>query len=364
MHIGEYVNGGVNTYINEVLKYQTKKDDTCQIYVYASKKKSDKVYNESTKINTVYYKYSRSMFHLVKMIFYFRKKIKILKPDIIHIHSTFAGFFVRCALFTIRSKSKVIYCSHGWSFLMDTSNFKKKIYIICEKILSLCTDKIINISIYEHNQACKVKLPTKKMLLINNGISEKKLDNNKKSNASIKMQSKKIKVLFVGRLDKQKGIDILLKFVMKYKNQNFHFYIIGNSVLDNQYIEFPSNTSYLGKIDNSYIDDYYQASDVVIIPSRWEGFGLVAIEAMKNKKAIIVSNRGALPELVNNDNGFVFDIDNIQSLENIFNNLEKKELQNKGANGYQYFIDNYTSNEMNKKIYRLYNKLLNREGYN
>lgn len=54
----------------------------------------------------------------------------------------------------------------------------------------------------------------------------------------------------------------------------------------------PDNVESIGWINHDEIDSYYSLFDAVIIPSRWEGFGLVAIEAMKNAKAIIVSNRG------------------------------------------------------------------------
>ena len=43
---------------------------------------------------------------------------------------------------------------------------------------------------------------------------------------------------------------------------------------------------------------YYAAADGLVVPSRWEGFGLVAIEAMRAGTAVIASDRGALPELV------------------------------------------------------------------
>ena len=80
------------------------------------------------------------------------------------------------------------------------------------------------------------------------------------------------------------------------------------------------------KIDAMYIKigEYYQSCDGVIMPSRWEAFGLVAVEAMKYKKPVIVSDCGALPELVKDGyNGYVFKMDDEDSLKLIIDKLEK-----------------------------------------
>lgn len=80
---------------------------------------------------------------------------------------------------------------------------------------------------------------------------------------------------------------------------------------------------------------------------------------MRNKKAIIASNKGALPELVkNNVNGYIFDISNLSTLEGIVNNLNKKTLKTLGENGYEVFEKNFTSDKMNRQIINLYREVL------
>ena len=84
--------------------------------------------------------------------------------------------------------------------------------------------------------------------------------------------------------------------------------------------------------------------DVVIMPSRWDGFGLVAIEAMRNSKPVIVSNRGALPELIkNNENGYIFDMDNLNSLILILSKLNKSDLKILGKNARKSFLKNFSA---------------------
>lgn len=169
----------------------------------------------------------------------------------------------------------------------------------------------------------------------------------------------KINLLFVGRFDEQKGIDILLNVFKDHEAQLQHInlILIGGFVLDRdkEEITIPKQVTYLGWKKTNVIDFYFAQVDGVIIPSRWEGFGLVAIEAMKNRKAVIASNRGALPEIIDDkQTGIIFDISNAKELLSCLMNLDKKKLRNMGIKGREKYINNYTANQMNKKILECY----------
>ena len=91
------------------------------------------------------------------------------------------------------------------------------------------------------------------------------------------------------------------------------------------------------------------------MPSRWEGVGLVAIEAMRNSKAVIVSNRGALPELIDNGiNGYVFDLDDNNSLRDILSTLNKDELEKMGLEGRKKYLEKFTDEIFVKNMWQIY----------
>lgn len=353
LHVGEYVNGGVATYLRTLLNGLKKYNDI-ENYLLVSDYKSQKNWENITK-KFFYYKYKRSIFNIFSAIKQIHEVIEKVNPDIIHVHSTWAGLFVRLPYLFRKRKAKIVYQSHGWAFLMDTSNYKKNIYALVERILSIPTDKIINISNYEQNQAIKYGLNKNKMIMIYNGVEDKI----NKSNLKLNWDGNKINLLFVGRLDRQKGLDLFLDVYEKMKLKNIHLYVIGTSVLDNN---LPKNTeyvTYLGWVDSKNIDEYYQACDVVIMPSRWEGFGLVAVEAMKNSKPVLVSNRGALPELVKeNKNGYIFQLENISILEMILKNLNKEYLVTLGKGARQIYKNNYTADIFVIKILNIYKNIL------
>ena len=218
-------------------------------------------------------------------------------------------------------------------------------------ILSIPTDKIINISNYEQNQAIKYGFNKNKMIMIYNGVEDKV----NKSNLKLNWDRNKINLLFDGRLDKQKGLDLFLDVYNKMEMDNIHLYVIGTSVLDSSLPKDTEYVTYLGWVDNKDIDVYYQACDAVIMPSRWEGFGLVAIEAMKNSKPVIVSNRGALPELIkNNKNGYIFDMDKLNSLITILSKLDKFNLNFLGKNARKIFLEDFLASRFVDNIYYLY----------
>lgn len=349
LHVGEYVNGGVATYLRTLLSGLQKYDDV-ENYLLISEYKSQQGWENITK-KVFYYKYKRSLSNVFLAIKQIHAVIEDVNPDIIHVHSTWAGLFVRLPYLFRKRKAKIIYQSHGWAFLMDTSNYKKNIYALVEKILSIPTDRIINISNYEQNQAVKYGLNKNKMVMIYNGVEDKI----NKSNLKLNWDENKINLLFVGRLDRQKGLDLFLDVYDKMKLENMHLYVIGTSVLDDNLPKSTKHVTYLGWVDNKNIDAYYQACDVVIIPSRWEGFGLVAIEAMRNLKPVIASNVGALPELIkNNINGYIFDIKNDKSLKEILLNTNKNALENLGKQARQIYLKKFTDSIFIKNIYKLY----------
>ena len=349
LHVGEYVNGGVATYLRTLLSGLQKYDDV-ENYLLISEYKSQQGWEDITK-KVFYYKYKRSISNIFSAIKQIHAVIKDVNPDIIHAHSTWAGLFVRLPYLFKKRKAKIIYQSHGWAFLMDTSNYKKNIYALVEKILSIPTDRIINISNYEQNQAVKCGLNKNKMVMIYNGVEDKV----NKSNLKLNWDENKINLLFVGRLDRQKGLDLFLDVYDKMKLENLHLYVIGTSVLDDNLPNSTKYVTYLGWVNNKDIDVYYQACDAVIMPSRWEGFGLVAIEAMKNSKAVIASNRGALPELIKEDfTGYIFNIDDEISLKNRLLNLDKEKINILGENGRNIYLQNFTYKIFVNKIYDLY----------
>lgn len=357
LHIGEYVVGGVATYLNELVAYQRRFFD---VYLMMSD------YNSASDFDLepdhiLRYEYRRHPKYFLQAMKHIRQAIKKIQPDIIHIHSSFAGMLARGLFFVFPQKASVFYCSHGWSFLMDTKPRLKRAYFMIEKILEFKTDFIINISRYELEQSVQLGMSPSKSRFVYSGLREKKSNPSFDANVPARWSSSDeegvIRLLFVGRYDRQKGLDVLLDVLAKHPELQdlLRLYVIGDSVLENNEWHFPDNVVRLGWVDNAAIDRYYQQCDAVIMPSRWEGLPLVAIEAMKNRKAVIASNRASLPELVSHElNGYIFDLDQPKELLDILIKLDKKTLAAMGEVGRGIYLERFSADRMNEEFVSLY----------
>lgn len=353
LHVGEYMKGGVATYAK--ILFSVDGDNDIENYMILSDYNSEHKWPlPADRIK--YYNYKRSIGRIIPAMCVIHQHINALQPDVIYCHSTWAGVLGRFPYFFCRKKVRIIYNAHGWSFNMDTPFWKKQIYALIERLLARVTDKIINVSKYEMNSAVAMGLPEAKMVMIYSGISPEKPVINKK----VKMPVDKVNLLFVGRFDPQKGVDFLLKIFHEYEKslQHIHLWIIGDNVVsDGKGIEKKNtdNITFLGWISHEEVPAYYEVCDAVIMPSRWEAFGLVAIEAMKYGKPVIVSNRGALPELVQDGmNGWVFNMGDKSDLVSVLQNVNTVKCNKLGQIGIDVYQKMFCLNNMLNKMACIY----------
>ena len=227
LHISESIKGGIATYLNELYHNKNFKHDFYFFIPNSHLKYLSTNILENAKIK-YFNREKRSIIFFIYFFIFIIKNIKKIKPDIIHIHSSFAGFFVRVYYLFLFKRPKIIYCSHGWSFLMETSQVKKNIFLIIEKILSLKTDIIINISDFDYKHSIYLGISKIKSIKIINNINPKIKQADKNILNRI---DNKINFLFIGRLDKQKGFDKLFDYF--YNNQQYILHVVGESVNSN-----------------------------------------------------------------------------------------------------------------------------------
>lgn len=143
-------------------------------------------------------------------------------------------------------------------------------------------------------------------------------------------------ILYVGRLEPEKGLSILIEAFrdLYEKDPSFKLLVVGAGRLT-RLIEEESkknqNVIYVGQIPHDQIGNYYAISDVVVIPSIVpEGHPLVVEEALLMKKPIIGFELGSLPEIIHNssEGELVKEIDS-KALANAIFSLRKRILLEK-----------------------------------
>ncbi len=154
---------------------------------------------------------------------------------------------------------------------------------------------------------------------------------------------KSFKVSYVNRLQFWKGFDLFHLLSKQFsKNGNIYFSAFGNdSQLNIGYTkdQVSKTIELKGFVNADELIDVYRKSQVIIVPSRFESFSNVALEAMGLGCIVIVSdNIGMAEHITHGLNGFVFQSDNYQSLEIVFNEImamEGTELERISFNAYQ-----------------------------
>lgn len=258
-----------------------------------------------------------------------RKIIKDYKPDILHAHDFKATFL--CALLKPEN-TKLISHVH-----IDKPQQKR---LTLESILYFFTsykvDKIIFVSSKILPNMFFNKAYKKKSMVIENVIDTKKIIELSQTYTV----EKKYDLIFLGRLTEAKNplefINIV-KEVSKIKS-DIRAIMIGDGGLKQDCISLISklnlddNIQMLNFMDNPY--PYLKASKTLIMPSKWEGFGLVAVEADIIGCKVLISDKLCLDESViknmivcENINEFVYQI------------LDNSELQNNSLNKGNHYTD-------------------------
>ena len=298
VHIVEAFGGGIFTFLQELV------NETCEEYeiVVAYAKREQTPNNFKNYFNKdVKFIEMKNLHRKINIIDDFKAFIEIKKiikqeqPDIIHLHSSKAGFIGRMAC--NGKKIKVFYNPHGFSFLkQDDSKLKRRIYLILEKIAAHRKCTIVGVSKGEYNEALKL---TSNAICINNGINieeMKKILVNKKTENDIK-------ICTIGRIGHQKNPEMFNEIAERFPNIPFTW--IGDGELREKLKA--KNITITGWKTREEALKLVNENDIFILPSLWEGLPMALLEAMYLKKKCLVSNvMGNRDVIENGKNGFIY----------------------------------------------------------
>lgn len=172
-------------------------------------------------------------------------------------------------------------------------------------------------------------------------------------------------VLFFGKLIEVKGVDILIKAMSL--NKNIKLIVVGDGREEEKLKNLKrdlelENVEFLGPIWGDDLNNYIKLARFVIVPSRWhENFPYVIIQSFAYGKPVIGSNRGGIPELLDNGkNGIIYDAENYTELARKISYLynDKHECMRLGINAKNYVDNYYNSKEFYKNLMKIYNRIL------
>lgn len=254
--------------------------------------------------------------------------VKKIKPDILHTH---LGGDIYGRLTGFMSKVPVIVSTEH-----NLNQQERKSATYLKALTSAWADMIFPVSEAVKNDALKrYHLTSHKLEVIYNGIDLNVFKPNSQTRRA-KDWNEKIIIGGLGRLTEQKGFKVLIDAVLKSKHKDYLVKIGGEGELKNNLQKQIDNlglTEHVFLVGQVEPVSFLNEIDIFVLPSLWEGLGLVALEAAALNKPIIASEVDGIKEIINQDNGWLFSTGNSSQLANqideLIENLNSQEVEKK-----------------------------------
>lgn len=357
--------GGAENHLLDLALYQKKNGhDVFVLYLKGNsywKKKFEEAHVKIFNLELIFY---GDPLPILKI----RSLLKKIKPDLIHAHMPPAEVYSYLSLAFCLSRPYFIISKHN-----DERFYNGPFSKVISKMIALKSKKIIAISnavnsyfsSVFNNESIQIKtihygLDT----TIYQSVSNPEILNFRKS-FSITPDH----ILFgtIARLASQKSLDTLLKAYALYKNQSTFpskLMIVGAGPLEDflKKISFDLGISQ-DVIWTGFRDDIpivMNSFDVFMLTSKYEGFGLVLLEAMAASKPIIATSVSAIPEIVvQNITGLLCKAGDIDAISSAMKRLEAKKLRLKiGTAGYLKVLKSFSLNKMFQETQSFYEEAL------
>lgn len=280
------------------------------------------------------------------------------KYDMVHVHTPVASFVTRYAL-RKEKNIKIIYTCHGFHFYKGGSILNWMLFYPIEKLAARWTDKLITINSEDLEVAKKFKLRSNGSVSKIHGVGIEKekyvVENFDKSEyrRKLNLENEDFVILVLAELNKNKNhiqlIKAMSKFKDKYPNIKALFAGVGplEEEIKSQIKDYglENNIQLLGWRND--VKELINSCDIVGLFSKREGLGKCLLEGMICGKAVIATNtRGPKELIVNDENGFLFEIDEheetIKSIEKIYKDksLKAKFEYNGKKKADRYLLEN------------------------
>ncbi len=288
--------------------------------------------------------------------------LRKIKPDIVHTHSSKTGFIGRITA-KLAGVKLVIHTLHGFSFHPFQPKVIRFFYQTLESFAAMFADYNVFVNQFEKDYAIhKLGFNSKKTLSIYNGI--KVYPKTKEYPFDLTFFNQPLKVVSVSRFSKQKNIiDTIqqaIEIVKSKSNVTFTFYGDGELFDDAQKLiesnVVPDKIFLPGWASN--IQETLLKYDVFLLNSLWEGLPISILEAMSVGLPVIASNIKGNNELINEDNGWLIDLQNPNSLNAIIKYILKNPeiLKEKGLQSVKKVTYIFKEELFINRYLELYNK--------
>lgn len=336
-----------------------------------SKEKAIDFQKKMQKSGITYYQidFSRNVFNLCQNIKAYIQLADILKNkkyELIHCHSPIGGVIGRLAAYKYRIK--VIYTAHGFHFYKGAPIKNWLLFYPIERILAKRTELLITINKEDYKRAKRFTSGRIKYVP-GVGIDLEKfgkhiLTKEERWESRVKWMTspKDILLLSIGELNKNKNHQIVIRALSRLPSLPITYIICGigpyESDLKNlvKQLQLQDKVLFLGYQNN--VSEFYNMSDIFILPSKREGLSVALMEAMASGLPVICSNIRGNTDLVRNGyNGLL--CSNIEDYINAIEQLSKNHMEREYySRNCKRMINHFSANRVNSIMTAIYKTIL------
>ena len=177
-------------------------------------------------------------------------------------------------------------------------------------------------------------------------------------------------LVFVGRLEKTKGVQYIIKAVSIAKKEidNLKFYIIGDGYYKKKLQKLTEklgvgkNVIFTGKSSQEQVAEYYGKANLFVMHSLFESFGVVALEAMASGRPVIATKTGGTIDIVTKEAGILVPYGGVEKLAKAITDILSNEgLAKKMAAEGRGRAEKFTWENTAEKYLSIYEKVMNKK---
>lgn len=227
--------------------------------------------------------------------------VRRLRPDLLHAHSSKAGFLGRLA--ARAAGVRAVFTAHGWAFAEGVSPGRKALALTLERIAGRVTDKVIAVSQQDRELALKYRVvPPERIEVIWNGVPD--------SSLRADPTQEPPRVVMVARFAPPKDHALLLRALSSLRHLPWVLDLVGDGPLFPQVLRLAQELGIADRVrfwgSRRDVDRFLAMAQVFVLASNWEGLPLSVLEAMRAGLPVVASDVGGIKEAVlDGETGFV-----------------------------------------------------------